>query len=213
MRILSVSTVGARKNQGVLLAAYDLAVAARPDLRLELTLIGASRPSEDNFPAAIHEAMARHPGNVHWIERADYSALRSFYEASDFTVYPSEREGFGLPILESLWFGRPCVCANFGAMGETAAGGGCLTVDVREPNALAEAMIALAGSADYRNRVAAEADARRIKTWEEYAAEILGHLPDRDVNTPVRLLGTRLRESANANGAAPAMLQSGSVPP
>ena len=44
----------------------------------------------------------------------------------DFTVYPSVEEGFGLPILESLWCGKPAICANFGAMLEVAeAGGGC----------------------------------------------------------------------------------------
>ena len=176
VRILSVSTVGARKNQRALLAAYDLAVAARPDLRIELILAGASRPSADNFPAAIHEAMARHPGKVEWIERAEYSALRVFYEACDFTVYPSEMEGFGLPILESLWFGKPCVCANFGAMAETAEGGGCMTVDVRNTQALADAIIALAGSPETRRRLSAEAAARRIKTWEEYAAELFMRL-------------------------------------
>ena len=176
VRILSVSTVGARKNQRALLAAYDLAAAARPDLRLELLLAGGTRPSTDNFPAAIHEAMARHDGKIRWIERADYSGLRSFYEACDFTVYPSVMEGFGLPILESLWFGRPCVCANFGAMAEAAAGGGCLTVDVRDPQALADAMASLAGSPEARARLAAEARARPLKTWEDYAAEIYENL-------------------------------------
>ncbi len=118
VRILSVSTVGARKNQRALLAAYELAAAARPDLRNRVAAGRRVASGPDNFPAAIHEAMARHPGKIQWIERADYSALRVFYETCDFTVYPSEMEGFGLPILESLWFGRPCVCANFGAMAE-----------------------------------------------------------------------------------------------
>ena len=176
VRILSVSTVGARKNQRVLLAAYERAVAARPDLRLELLLAGAPRPSTDDFPAAIHETMARHAGKVRWVEQADYSAVRGYYEACDFTVYPSEVEGFGLPILESLWFGRPCVCADFGAMVETAAGGGCLTVDVRDPQALADAIIALADSPDLRRRLTAAAIARPLKTWDEYGAEIFTRL-------------------------------------
>ena len=176
VRMLSVSTVGARKNQRVLLAAFELAVAARPDLGFELLLAGVSRPSGDNFPAAIHEAMARYAGKIRWIEWADYSGLRSFYEACDFTVYPSEQEGSGLPIRESLWFGRPCVCANFGVMAETAAGGGCLAVDVRDAQALADAMLALGGSADLRRQLAAEARARPLKTWDEYARELYANL-------------------------------------
>jgi len=46
-----------------------------------------------------------------------------------FTVYPSLMEGFGIPILESLWHGKPCVCGGNGALGEVARGGGCLIVD------------------------------------------------------------------------------------
>ena len=202
VRVLCVSAVADRKNHRNLLAAFDLATAARPDLALELRLVGAARPSADDLPGAIHEAMARHPGKIHWYERADYSALRNFYETCDFTVYPSEMEGFGLPIIESLWFGRPCVCANFGAMAETAAGGGCLTTDVRDPQALADALVALAGSAELRGRLAATAAARPIKTWDAYAAELLASLSAREKAGAVVAASNGIRERKTVERAA-----------
>ena len=176
VRVLCVSSVEARKNHLALLAAYDLAVAARPGLRLELCFVGENRAGPGHARAAIHEATLRYPGQVTWYEWVGYTALQKLYETCDFTVYPSGLEGFGLPITESLWFRRPCICANFGAMDELAYGGGCLTVDVRDPEALAEAMVELADSPQRRESLAQEIDTRWLRSWEEYAHEVLNIL-------------------------------------
>lgn len=85
-------------------------------------------------------------------------------------------EGFGLPILESLWCRRPCICANFGAMDETAWGGGCVVTDVRDPQALADAILALATDPVRREILATEIDTRGLRQWEEYARDLLTHL-------------------------------------
>jgi glycosyltransferase involved in cell wall biosynthesis len=94
------------------------------------------------------------------------------YSRCDFTVYPSVVEGFGLPILESLWYGRPCICANFGAMAETGAGGGCLMIEVREPEQLRDAIIALATQPAIHERLGSEIERRQFKSWSEYATEL-----------------------------------------
>ena len=85
-------------------------------------------------------------------------------------------EGFGLPVIESLWFGRPCICANFSVMAENAAGGGCLTTDVRDPEALAAAILQLAESPELRRKIAAEAVTRPLKSWADYAEEVIAAL-------------------------------------
>ena len=180
VRVLCVSAVVPRKNHRALLTAFDLAAAARPDLKLKLTLVGVPRLfNEDNVPAAVRAFVERHPGRVTWIEWVEYSALRKLYETCDFTVFPSELEGWGLPIAESLWFGRPCICANFGAMSETAAGGGCLTVDVRDPQALAAAILSLAGSPARLAALAGEIPSRPLTRWEDYAHGLLALLQPR----------------------------------
>ena len=175
MRLLCVSTLEPRKNHAALLAAYEQAAVRRPDLRLELDLVGASYAGSQDIVDAVRATAARRPG-LRWHEQVEYPRLQELYARSDFTVYPSLLEGFGLPVIESLWQGRPCVCADFGVMAENAAGGGCLTVDVRDPGALAGAILALAESADLRGRLTADAVARPLKTWGEYAKEVLGCL-------------------------------------
>ncbi len=178
VRILCVSTLEPRKNHQGLLEAYDLAIAARPQLNLELSLVGAPYVGARHVVELVHGAMKRHPGKVQWYEQLEYSLLRARFEECDFTVYPSLVEGFGLPVVESLWFARPCICANFGAMAENAAGGGCLTTDVSNPQKLAESIITLATNSNLRKKLTREAIARPLKSWDEYAGEILDLLAE-----------------------------------
>ena len=101
---------------------------------------------------------------------------RESAKAADFTVYPSLVEGFGLPILESLWLGKPCICHDDGVMAELAAGGGCLTVDMNDPTALARAIEQLATDRSLRDRLSTEARARDIDGWPDYARHVGGLL-------------------------------------
>lgn len=173
IRVLCVSTLEPRKNHRALLAAFERAVASRPDLPLELDLVGAPYVGARDIVESVHRTMYRLPERVRWREKIEHSLLLRLYQEADFTVYPSVLEGFGLPVIESLWFGCPCVCADFSVMAENAAGGGCLTVDVRTPEALAGAILEVASSPEVRQRLALEATTRPLKTWREYAGELL----------------------------------------
>ena len=124
----------------------------------------------------MREFIDRYPHRVHWHTWREYAALARLYECGDFTVYPSLLEGSALPILESLWFRKPCICADTGVMQEVAAGGGCLAVDVYHPEVIAQAIISLADSPKRLARLAAEIDARPLRTWEDAASELLAAL-------------------------------------
>ena len=85
-------------------------------------------------------------------------------------------EGFGLPILESLWHGKPCICGSNGALGEVAAGGGCVLVDQQNEDSLGKAIAMLLKDKDQYERLCAEARARRFRTWNDYIHRLLHHL-------------------------------------
>ena len=180
VRVLCVSSLEPRKNHRALLTAYDLLRAERPDFGLELCFVGEPHLfNEDNVPEAVRAAVERYPDKVRWYTWREYNALARLYEWCDFTIYPSILEGAALPILESLWFRRPCICADTGAMKDVAAGGGCLAVDVYHPSAIAQAIVSLT---DYPERLAvlgAEIDARPLRTWEDMARELLAALRPR----------------------------------
>src|ERR1051325_5807450 len=96
-----------------------------------------------------------------------------------FTVYPSLMEGFGLPIAESLWHGKPCVCGGNGALGEVARGGGCLIVDQASTSALADGIKSLLQDRQLCGRLSNEARARKFRTWPDYVDKFVTYLSPR----------------------------------
>ncbi len=167
-KILCVSTLEPRKNHETLLQAFDLACAQTP---LSLNLVGARYKKASGVVAIVNAAMAQNP-DVKWHGRLTDAELLELYRECDFTIYPSFLEGFGLPIAESLWHRRPCICADFGAMAETAKGGGCVLIDVRDPVKICDAIIALATNGELRRTLIDEIENRPLKTWRDYAEEI-----------------------------------------
>jgi len=169
IRILSVGTVEPRKNHLRLLEAVKIA-QTRTKLSIELVIAGG-----DPFPdlaSQIQERVDSIKGAT-WIRRIDDRGLQERYLNCDFTVYPSVEEGFGLPILESLWNGKPCVCARFGAMLEVAEGGGCVTVDVLDPESIATGICQLIDDRALRECLIKDAITREFKTWRDYGLEML----------------------------------------
>jgi glycosyltransferase involved in cell wall biosynthesis len=166
---LCVSTLEPRKNHLTLLEAFARASERAPNLRLHLA--GDRYRDAEQLAEAVQAAARQNPKLV-WHGRVSREELQALYVSCDFTVYPSFLEGFGLPVLESLWQRRPCICANTGPMAESAADGGCLATDVRDPAALSDALVSLASQPDLRRELAAETEDRKFRTWREYAAEI-----------------------------------------
>ena len=105
--------------------------------------------------------------------RLRYRALLALFDRSDATVFCSWEEGFGLPVLESLWRGLPCLCHDGSAMAEVAPGGGVLAIDMLDEAAIARGIARLASEAGLMERLRREAVARPIRTWEEYGRDIL----------------------------------------
>lgn len=171
IRILCVSTLEPRKNHKTLLQAWRLLRQRRPELPLRLTLVGNQYAGAPEIWQAVERAAAEDPA-LTYAGVLDDAALRASFAGSAFTVYCSLVEGFGLPVLESLWLGRPCLTHHDGVMAELATRGGCLTTDMRDPAQLADAIEQLATDEELLGRLTTEAVTRRIGTWKDYARDI-----------------------------------------
>jgi hypothetical protein len=146
-----------------------------PDLKWSLTLVGNRYAGAFDLADTI-EALAEKNPRLKWLGVVEDERLRKLYREASFTVYPSIIEGFGLPILESIWHGRPCICSREGVMGELAAGGGCLTANVMDEQELADAIYRLATDKQLLLKLSQEAVSRNVKTWEVYTQELLSIL-------------------------------------
>lgn len=168
--VLSVGSIEGRKNHLALLEACEsLWTRGRA---FELHLIGLGHPQTGRAALARLATLksAGHP--VRYDGAVDEAALESAYAACAFTVYPSLMEGFGLPVLESLARGKPCICSGRGALGESARGGGCLALDQVDAASLAAAIDRLLGSPAEHRQLVTAAQSRRFKTWPGYVADL-----------------------------------------
>ena len=175
IRILCVSTLEPRKNHLRLLEALRLLRDRRPDLQLRLVLIGNRYAGAPEIAEQV-QAAARRDIGIEWHGAIDDERLAAEFDRAVFTVYPSLVEGFGLPILESLWMGRPCLTHDGGVMLELASDGGCVTADMTDTNAIAVALEQMATDRALLTRLCQEARDRTIKTWQEYAGDMASRL-------------------------------------
>ena len=175
IRILCVSTLEPRKNHLRLVKAYQNLRQRHPELPLRLVLVGNRYSSAPEIADAVKTASQK-DSSIEWSGIIDDSRLKEEFERAAFTVYPSLVEGYGLPILESIWMGRPCLTHNSGVMRELAEGGGCLTTDMNDVNQLTVDIERLATDRELRDRLHSEAIRRPVMTWEEYGSEIADRL-------------------------------------
>lgn len=170
-RVLCVSTIEGRKNHLALLEAAER--LWRAGLAFDLELVGL--PRADTAGAALARIAELQRAGCPLVAHGAVSddKLHAAYARASFTVYPSLVEGFGLPVLESLHHGRPCICSGAGALGEAARGGGALTLDRVDAPAIAEAMRRMLTEPALVGELATQARARKLRSWSDYANDIL----------------------------------------
>ncbi len=169
VRFLAWGTVEPRKNQVALLSAFNALCRRRPDLDLRLDVVGGLHPSVTD---AVRAEAGSSDGRIELHGYVPDEALRELVRACDASVFVSLSEGFGLPVAESLWQGKPCLCSDHGSMAEIGEGGGCLLVDPAEPKAIELGLERLADDPKLRCRLSQEARERALVTWEEYARAV-----------------------------------------
>jgi glycosyltransferase involved in cell wall biosynthesis len=180
--VLCVSSFTPRKNHLRLLEAADQ--LWKSGCNFELRLVGSSSGNwgfKVAFEVRRYQALGR---PLRWLRHVDDRSLHHAYRECSFTVYPSLMEGFGLPILESLWHGKPCICGGNGAIGETARDGGCLIVDQTSTGHLAEEIGRLLNDETLLRRLSAEARRREFRTWAGYMKNFVGYLRGSTVVKP-----------------------------
>jgi glycosyltransferase involved in cell wall biosynthesis len=169
-RLLCIGILEPRKNQLFLLEActglWD------EGLRFELHLAGRVNPHFGApIGARIKVLQKTYPG-LHHHARADDAELARLYATARASVFPTLAEGCGLPLLESLWMGVPCVCSDLPVLRENADGGGCVTVAPNDRAAWMAALREVLTDNARAGRLMAEATSRPLPTWAA-AAQVL----------------------------------------
>jgi glycosyltransferase involved in cell wall biosynthesis len=172
--VLCVGSIEGRKNHLALLEACETLWSGGATFSLHL--VGLAQPQTGAAALARLRALQAAGRPLRYDGPVDEAALAAAYAGCTFTVYPSLIEGFGLPVIESLVRGKPCICSARGALGESARGGGCLALDQVDAAALAPAIDSLLNDSALLAALAAAARARRFRTWTDYAADLVAWL-------------------------------------
>ena len=145
--VLTVGTLEPRKN---LVRTADAARRAGVELRV----VGARGWGRVDVGG----------NGVRWLGEVADERLAELYRGARCVAYPSRFEGFGIPVIEAMACGVPCVVSSHPSLDE-AAGGAAVRVDPEDPEAITAAVRdALARSDELRERGLAHA--RRF-TWLE----------------------------------------------
>ena len=167
--MLCVGSLEPRKNhRGLLKALAELVAEQRWPAGLTLVLVGW--PNDAGVVAMVQRALALGLP-LRWESDADDQRLLELYRQARCCVFPSLEEGFGLPVAESLWHRRPCLCRGDGALAELAAGGGCVMVETRDHEQLSSALHRLATNAALHQHLVQEIQNRPMRTWVQVAME------------------------------------------
>lgn len=170
--VLSVGTIEPRKNQRRILQA--MVAAQKAGARFTGVFAGNAGWLNGVFRTELAAAVAAgYSLELH--EHVDDGSLRMLYARSAFTVYCSLDEGFGLPIIESLRHGRPCITSDRGSMREIAGRtGGCVLVNPEDTTALAAAVVGLLAEQEVLAGLEREAERARWPSWRQYAGQLAG---------------------------------------
>ncbi len=165
--LLCVGTIDPRKNQALLLSAFDRLSAKDAGL----VIVGRKGWRADDVLAALdrhHEFGKR----VFWCTALDDQALLALYRHAYASVLPSHYEGYGLRVVEALSQGCVTVASDAGSLPEVAAGH-AVFFRRGDGEALYAILERLYGDPDYYAGLKASAKsfrptppgARRAETW------------------------------------------------
>lgn len=167
---LSVGTIEPRKNYGTLLKAFK-EYKEKTKCKKKLCIAGGYGWMQENFTSDIMSLGLKDDVIVTgYVSDAELSNL---YRHCFAFVYPTWYEGFGLPVLEAMNFGRPVIASNVTSIPEVA-GKGALLIEPHNIEQICDCMIRLESDDSLRKELLCEAEKQVAKfSWEESAKELL----------------------------------------
>jgi glycosyltransferase involved in cell wall biosynthesis len=167
-----VSTIEPRKGHAMLLQAWRLLLAENiPQWHdFHLVFVGRTGWMVEEILAELNGPAGNHL--LHLRNIAD-DMLERLYRDAAFCLYPSQYEGFGLPIIEAFAHGKAVIASSGGAIPETAGGlSPCLPPG---DTAAWAAMLAewIANPAAYQPWEQKIANEFRYEPWPDAAEKIL----------------------------------------
>jgi len=172
--VLSVGTIEDRKCQYRTVRAWRQLAAKYGSELPQLILVGRygnlTRPIIKLYLTTIAEKFGSK--RVIVLNGCSDETVQALYLRCQFSIYISVYEGWGLPVGESLWFGKPVLSTRSTSLPEV----GNELVDYVDPvdeAALQAAIEKLAFNSSYRNSRAQYISKAKLRDWDEVSRNLL----------------------------------------
>jgi len=182
--IAVVGNVGRARAQDAAVRALPAIRERLPDAQLMIAGLPHPRLADEQYAADVYDLVCDLGLEYSVLFTGFVERVGDVYAAADVVVNPARfNEPFGRVALEALLAGRPVVASSVGAIPEVLRDGrDALLVPRDEPQALADAVVRVAGDPDLSARLVAEggrrarrefAESRGVAAFERVVAEVL----------------------------------------
>ena len=172
--LLCVGILEPRKNQTFLLDVCES--LWRDGLMFDLHLVGRVNPHFGKPVLAKIKALRKKWKGLHFHEAAGDVEMAALYREARATIFPTIAEGCGLPLLESLWQGVPCICSDLPVLRENSDAGGCVSVAPNDLEGWRCAIRRVLTDAAHHKDLVKGAVARSLPAWVDTAKSLVDRL-------------------------------------
>lgn len=170
--ILCVGSIESRKNHTNLLLMWAKYIN-EPNYNYEKLVIAGKWLWDTHRIQELLTYTGHMNGSVIVIENPDDKELAYLYKKCHFSVYPSHYEGWGLPIGESLSFGKPCIHFDNTSLSEAGCGLSSVVPDL-DYKSFYSMIVNLLHNDDLYNRVVSNiiCNISLLRSWEDFSNDI-----------------------------------------
>jgi glycosyltransferase involved in cell wall biosynthesis len=113
--ILLVSTIEPRKGHGLMQVVWSRLLKEGIPQKLDVTLVLVGRAGWliDGLVESLLSSQ-----RIAVLDEVEDAVLAGLYDGADFCIYPSEYEGYGLPVVEALARGKAVLASDVGVVPE-----------------------------------------------------------------------------------------------
>jgi glycosyltransferase involved in cell wall biosynthesis len=166
--VLCVGTIEVRKNHSLLLWVWEALAAEFGELLPKLVIAGRRGWKAEATLRKLDDLPSQ--SRIVFVEAPSDEDLRWLYSACLFSIFPSFFEGWGLPVGESLWFGKACAASNSSLI-PTVGRDLCVYFSPQEPGEMKSAIYRLLDPEVHRS-FETRIEAAKLRSWAEVASDI-----------------------------------------
>ena len=160
-----------RKNVPFLVRNFLQLITEQPNLDINLVIVGSLSYKSPEIITLMEELKA-YKNRVIFTGFVPDEDLRVLYSGAKAFIFPSLREGFGIPVLEAMQCGTPTITSNVTSLPEIA-GDAAILINPLDSDELCQAMLTLLSDQDLRDQLKHKGIERAKQfSWEKCARKL-----------------------------------------